>query len=74
MNNAPTASAKTKKLKKVKKAPASKKIPLTMENLELIQDLSRVLGLIQAVHDTTKGERRATVLSDAISILIKHLP
>ena len=55
-----------------RKTPA--KIPCTMENLKLIQDLSRALGLIQAVHDTTKGERRATVLQEAADLLSKHLP
>ena len=56
------------------KKPSAKKIPLTLENMQLISDLSRCLGLIQAVHDTTKGERRATVLEEAIALLSKYLP
>lgn len=58
-----------------KKTPASaKKIPLTIENMGIISDLSRALGLVEAVHDTTKGERRATVLQEAADLIAKHLP
>lgn len=59
---------------KPKKRTAAKRIPLTVENMSLIQDLSRALGLVQAVHDTTKGERRATVLQEAADLIAKHLP
>lgn len=62
---------------KKQKAPAKKvatKIALTTENLELLQDLNRAVGMIEAVHDTTKGERRATVLLEAINLISKHLP
>jgi len=60
--------------KKTVKGMQAKKIALTMENLPLIQDLSRVLGLIQAVHDTTKGDGRAKVLEEAITLLSRNLP
>lgn len=51
-----------------------RKIPVIVENMPMISDLSRALGLIQAVHDTTKGERRATVLEEAIVLLQRYLP
>lgn len=52
----------------------AKKIEATVENLGLISDLNRAVGLVQAVQDTTKGERRATVLQEAIDLILKHLP
>lgn len=57
--------------KKSSKKPAVKKIPATVENLPLIRDISRAVGIIAAVRDTTKGERRATVLDEAIELLSK---
>jgi len=62
-----------KKERPPKKTPC-KKIELTTENIGMLSDLSRALGLIQAVHDTTKGERRATVLIEAIRLISKYLP
>ncbi len=59
---------------KNKKVSALKKIAMTVENLTLISDLNRCVGLVQAVQDTTKGERRATVLQEAIDLILKHLP
>ena len=60
-----------------KKAPARtkvQKIELTAENSQLLIDLSRAVGLIEGVHDTTKGQRRATVLQEAIDLIAKYLP
>ncbi len=62
----------TKKTKSL--AKPIKKIEPVVENLILISDLSRAVGLVQAVQDTTKGERRATVLQEAIDLIQKYLP
>ena len=51
-----------------------KRLDATMENLPIIQDLSRAHGLINAVHETTKGARRATVLEKAMDLIERHLP
>jgi len=59
---------------KKRKASATKKIDATVENLLIISDLNRAVGLVQAVQDTTKGERRATVLQEAIDLILKYLP
>jgi hypothetical protein len=49
-------------------------IPPTAENISLLSDLNRAVGIIQAVHNTTKGQTRATALQEAIDLISKHLP
>jgi len=67
-------SKRSKAKAKQRNTVRPKKIEMTVENIGIISDLYRALGLIQAVQDTTKGERRATVLQEAIDLLLKHLP
>ena len=71
MNPSPKKPS-AKKCKAAKKT--IKKIDCTVENIGIIGDLSRAVGLVQAVQDTTKGERRATVLQEAIDLISKYLP
>jgi hypothetical protein len=57
-----------------KQASAPYKIPLDMEHLEIIQDLSRACGLISAVADVYPTEKQSDVLRRAENLIQKYLP